>query len=77
MDSWFSEAHERFCFFSPDGWREEVEKAGFHCTPDTHGVRNPWLIENRFAPAAEVFGLDLVPDPWSWTNVLLVAEKPL
>ena len=77
VDSWFSEAHERFCFFSPDDWREAVEKAGFHCTPDTHGVRNPWLIENRFAPAAEVFGLDLVPDPWSWTNVLLVAEKPL
>ncbi|WP_130874227.1 hypothetical protein [[Pseudopropionibacterium] massiliense] len=40
-------------------------------------MRNPWLVENRFTPATEVFATDLVPDDWSWTNVLLVAEKPL
>lgn len=80
VDSWHSEAHERFCFFSPDEWRALLEAAGFRCTPATRGIRNPWLIENRFAPAADVFRQDadgcLVPDDWSWTNVLLVAERP-
>lgn len=80
VDSWYSEAHEAFCFYSPQEWVEALEAAGFRCTADTRGVQNPWLIENRFAPAAEVFTLDgagtLVPDEWSWTNVLLVAEKP-
>ncbi len=69
VDSWFSEAHGRFCFFFPDDWREAVERAGFRCTPDTHGMQNPWLIENLFALAAVEFGLD----PWS---VLLVTGKP-
>ena len=49
-------------------------------TRDTRPIRNPWLIENRFAPAARVYRQDddgtLVPDEWSWTNVLLIAEKP-
>ncbi|GAB3819118.1 hypothetical protein GCM10028820_22600 [Tessaracoccus terricola] len=80
VDSWLSEAHEAFCFYSPAEWVEVLEGAGFRCTTDTRGVQNPWLIENRFAPAAEVFTVaedgTLVPDEWSWTNVLLVAEKP-
>ncbi|WP_185975605.1 class I SAM-dependent methyltransferase [Tessaracoccus rhinocerotis] len=80
VDSWLSEAHEAFCFYSPQDWVQVLEAAGFRCTDDTRGVRNPWLLENRFAPAAQVFtvGEDgaLVPEEWSWTNVLLVAEKP-
>lgn len=80
VDSWLSEAHERFCFFSPAQWTQLLEAQGFVCTSDTRPIQNPWLIENRFSQGAEVFvvGVDgaLVPDPWSWTNVLLVAEKP-
>ena len=80
LASWYSEAHERFCFFSPADWVELLEAGGFVCTRETRPIQNPWLIENRFAPAAQVFrrGPDgvLVPDEWSWTNVLLVAEKP-
>lgn len=79
VDSWYSEAHEKFCFFSPNQWVGLVQQAGFSCTADTRAIRNQWLIENRFAPAAEVFRQSetgLVQDDWSWTNVLLVAEKP-
>ena len=80
IDSWYSEAHEAFCFFSPGEWIALLEANGFVMTRDTRGIQNPWLIENRFAPAASVFVQDadgaLVPDDWSWTNVLLVAEKP-
>ncbi len=79
-DSWFSEANEAFCFYSPADWIRVLEDAGFLCTPETRAIRNPWLIENRFSPAAEVFTLDEDGNPradeWSWTNVLLVAEKP-
>jgi hypothetical protein len=88
VDSWLSEAHERFCFFSPGEWTSLLERHGFVCTTDSRPIRNPWLIENRFDPAAQVFRRanasdtdkaatdDLIPDDWSWTNVLLVAEKP-
>ncbi|SNU01311.1 Methyltransferase domain-containing protein [Ruaniaceae bacterium KH17] len=76
LNSWYSEAHERFCFFSPADWVARLEGAGFVVTPDARPIQNPWLIANRFAPAAEVFLSDGAPDPWSWTNVLLVAEKP-
>lgn len=79
-DSWLSEANEEFCFYSPADWERVLEDAGFACTADTRPIRNPWLIENRFSPAAEVFTAaadgTLMPDEWSWTNVLLVAEKP-
>ena len=80
VDSWYSEAHEKFCFFTPDEWVRLLEDAGFACTDKTRPIRNPWLIDNRFSPAAEVFrqtDAGLVPDDWSWTNILLVAEKPL
>ena len=56
-----------------------LEDTGFACTDKTRPIRNPWLIDNRFSPAAEVFrqtDAGLVPDDWSWTNILLVAEKP-
>lgn len=80
VDSWYSEAHERFCFFSPSDWADQLETTGFELAPSSHPVQNPWLIEHRFAPAVKVFVEDeeggLVPDDWSWTNVLLVAEKP-
>ena len=79
MDSWHSEAHEKFCFFTPGEWVRLLEDTGFACTDKTRPIRNPWLIDNRFSPAAEVFrqtDAGLVPDDWSWTNILLVAEKP-
>lgn len=80
LDSWYSEAHEKFCFFSPDEWIALLESNGFVMTRDTRPIQNPWLIEHRFAPAARVFTQDeegrVVPEDWSWTNVLLVAEKP-
>ena len=48
-------------------------------TSHTRPIRNPWLIETRFAPAATVYRQSadgvLIEDEWSWTNVLLVAEK--
>jgi SAM-dependent methyltransferase len=79
VDSWHSEAHERFCFFTPDEWVRLLEDTGFACTDKTRPIRNPWLIDNRFSPAAEVLretDAGLIPDDWSWTNILLVAEKP-
>ncbi|MFT3887992.1 MAG: methyltransferase domain-containing protein [Arachnia sp.] len=80
IDSWHSEAHEKFCFFTPDEWVALLEDNGFVATDKTRPIRNPWLIDNRFSPAAQVFtetADGLVDDPWSWTNVLLVAEKPI
>lgn len=75
IDSWLSEMHERFCFFTPGDWAAEVERAGL--VADVDGIQNPWLIQNRFAPAATVTLSDgVTPDPWSWTNALIVATRP-
>lgn len=79
-DSWKSEMHERFCFFSHDEWCREVEVVGFKLAEGTRAIQNTWLIENRFAPAASVYELidgTLVVVDQPVTNTLLVCEKSL
>ncbi len=78
IDSWSSEMHEVFCFFEHDDWRRLLEKVGFTVDTGSRSIQNPWLIENRFAPAAEVFTLRdgaLISEPHPVTNTLLVARK--
>lgn len=80
VNSWKSEMHERFCFFSHDEWCKHVQAAGFTLAEGTRAVQNDWLIENRFAPAAKVYfyeGNSLIEAPQPTTNTLLVCEKRL
>lgn len=77
-DSWKSEMHERFCFFSHDEWCREVEAVGFELADGTRAIQNTWLIDNRFAPAAKVYEMVenvLVPLAQPVTNTLLVCRK--
>lgn len=77
-DSWKSEMHERFCFFSHDEWCREVEVVGFELADGTRAIQNTWLIDNRFAPAAKVYEMVenvLVPLAQPVTNTLLVCRK--
>ena len=80
VDSWPSEMHERFCFFEHSDWVALLEAVGFELDSASRAVQNPWLIENRFAPAAVVYtkqsdgSLRAAPQPV--TNTLLVAQKP-
>jgi len=79
IDSWTSEMHERFCFFEHADWVELLESVGFEVAAGTEAIQNPWLIENRFAPAAQVFTMhdnQLVLEPQPVTNTLLVMKKP-
>lgn len=80
LDSWKSEMHERFCFYTHDEWCEVLTHAGFEITAGTRAVTNPWLIEHRFDPAGDVFDMIdgcLVKRANSpVTNTLLVARKP-
>lgn len=81
VDSWQSEMHERFCFFTHRQWVAYLERAGFTVLPASRAITNPWLIEHRFAPAAEVYRRrddQLVRDLSApHTNTLLIAQKPL
>ena len=80
LKSWKSEMHERFCFFNYDDWKQLLESVGFELTEGSGPITNQWLIDNRFAPAAQVFSRgengELSPTPTPETNVLLVAKKP-
>lgn len=79
VNSWYSEMHERFCFWEQSDWIRELEAVGFEVDEGSEAKQNPWLIENRFKPAADVFEmidgqLHSVEQPV--TNTLLIARKP-
>lgn len=80
INSWHSEMHERFCFWEYGDWVTALQAVGFEIDEGSETKQNPWLIENRFRPAAKVFsktetGMVEIDQPE--TNVLLVARKPL
>ena len=80
LQSWHSEMHERFCFWSYSDWVNALEEVGFVLAEGSGPKRNDWLIENRFAPAAKVFEKQkegFVAKEPPITNVLLVAYKPV
>lgn len=79
LSSWKSEMHEKFCFLSHNEWQQLLIDAGFEIATGTQSIQNPWLIENRFAPAAKVYALEdnlLNELSQPETNTLLVALKP-
>ncbi|UII19407.1 transferase [Fulvivirga ligni] len=45
-DNWYSEMHERFCFWSITDWEEQLLKAGFQLVESSHAYTNPWIAEN-------------------------------
>lgn len=80
LQSWQSEMHERFCFWSYNDWAKALTNVGFVLVEGSGPKQNQWLIDNRFAPAAKVYTKQderLIEKDQPVTNVLLVAEKPL
>lgn len=80
VNSWTSEMHERFCFWEYNEWLSAVTEVGFEIADGTEAKQNTWLIENRFAPSADVFIKDdeaLISVEQPVTNILLIAKKPL
>jgi len=78
FNSWTSEMHERFCFWEYSDWTKALTDVGFTVGEGSEPKQNQWLIENRFASAAEVYTKhndDLIPVEQPITNVLLVAYK--
>ena len=78
IDSWYSEMHERFCFWNYQDWVEAVESVGFKVSDASETYRNEWIVENRFRPNAELLTWldeELKPLDWPVTNILLVAQK--
>lgn len=79
LNSWLSEMHERFCFWEYSDWLAVLREVGFTIHEGSELKTNPWLIENRFAPAATVYrridgALEPLAEPPA-TNVLLIATK--
>lgn len=78
-DSWHSEMHEKFCFWNINNWRSELEKVGFTLETSSRPIKNQWLIDNRFNPAAKVYKKDstgnLIEQEIPDTNVMIIARK--
>lgn len=81
LASWKSEMHEKFCFYTHAEWCQSLEQAGFEITSHSRPITNQWLIDNRFAPAGQVYdmvnGRLIERQSPPTTNTLLVARKPI
>lgn len=75
--NWLSEMHEQFCALSWADWRDLVASVGLEIDERSGPWRNDWLVQNHFAPAASLRGLDDEPLDWPDTHMLLVARRPL
>ncbi|MCA9349245.1 methyltransferase domain-containing protein [Candidatus Saccharibacteria bacterium] len=79
QDSWYSEMHERFCYWPPSEWQRQLEAVGFSVDPASGAFQNDWINQNRFEGKLKLFiEIDgqLVPQDWPDTSVLMVARKP-
>lgn len=78
LESWYSEMHERFCFWNFADWRKALENVGFKINEASRPYQNPWIINNRYKGMAELLVMEdgnLKPLEFPPTNVLLIAEK--
>ncbi len=75
-DSWYSEMHERFCYWSFTQWKQAVEAAGFTVKEASHAYRNEWIVENRWAGTFRLLANDTLEElPYPVTSMVLIAEK--
>lgn len=77
-DNWFSEMHERFCFWSFQDWKNALEEVGFTISPESHQFTNPWLIENRYKGKVDLFkevGGRLESVEYPPSSMILIGEK--
>jgi len=74
-DNWYSEMHERFCFWSITDWKSELKKAGFAIEEATRAYANPWIVENRFEDKASLCDLSMNEIAYPPTNALIIARK--
>ncbi|MGX6607224.1 class I SAM-dependent methyltransferase [Micromonosporaceae bacterium Da 78-11] len=76
-DNWLSETREQFCGLDFAAWTDLLGEVGFVLDPISKPIRNPWLVENRFAPVASLADPAGNPLDWPVTHLLFVARRPL
>lgn len=78
LDSWYSEMHERFCYFTPSEWRRQLEAVGFSVDPASGSFQNEWINQHRFEGKVRLYeerGDERIELPWPDTSVLMIARK--
>lgn len=80
-DSWFSEMHERFCFWSLSDWKSQLEAVGFVVDPSSYTYRNEWIVENRFEGKVALYEANDMNEPqikmdFPVTSIVIIAKKP-
>jgi hypothetical protein len=74
-DNWRSEMHERFCFWSLEDWKKEIEAAGFSLHPSSRALTNPWIRKNRWEGKVNLYDRQGNPLDWPPTHMILLAQK--
>ncbi|MCR0985078.1 class I SAM-dependent methyltransferase [Roseomonas populi] len=73
-EDWEAELREEYAFWPLRRFAEVVEGAGARVVRAAE-VRNPWVVQNRFAGRARRWDERGRPLPWPATNMVLVAQK--
>jgi hypothetical protein len=78
--SWFSEMHERFCYWSFSDWKHQLEDVGFIVDESSRTFLNDWIVDNRYTGKVRLFtenndSGELAELPYPDTTMILVAHK--
>lgn len=71
---WDAELREEYTYFTQSEFEHELRERGFAVLLSVE-LRNPWIVEKRFAGQLFLYDLDERPLPYPPTNYLIVGEK--
>lgn len=78
IDSWYSEMHERFCYFAPSEWYAALSEVGFSVDPASGAFQNEWINQHRFDGSVALHRESNGELEWMGypdTTILLIAKK--
>jgi len=76
-DNWESEMHETFTFWSFSDWLQQLGAAGFEPHPLSRAFTNPWIRDNRWIAATQLWqdAHGARPADWPPTTMILAARR--
>jgi SAM-dependent methyltransferase/nicotinamide mononucleotide adenylyltransferase len=74
LKNWHIEVHEEYGTFTPQGWREALDRAGFDAV-EVRAYVNSWIAEHRYRGTAQLRDDAGGALGWPSTNVVVVGRR--